>query len=81
MRRGTMKVSLYVIVACLMLASVARAHGGALDELGCDNAPRRSNYHCHRGPLAGQTFRSKAEAQTEWRRLGLPRPPKKKHTK
>ena len=73
-----MKCLLYASVACLMVAVVARGHGGGLDELGCHNDKREGNYHCHRGPLAGRTFRTKAEAESEWRRLPLPLPPKKK---
>jgi len=76
-----MKVLLYAIVACLMLAIAAKGHGGGLDELGCHDDKRSDNYHCHRGPLAGQTFRSKAKAQREWYRLRLPKPAKKKQTK
>jgi hypothetical protein len=76
-----MKVLLYAIVVCLILVIVAMGHGGGLDELGCHSDQRRGNYHCHRGPLAGQTFRSKAEAEREWDRLNLPRPAKKKQTK
>jgi len=41
---------------------ISFGHGGGLDSLGCHNDRSKGNYHCHRGPLAGQTFPSKAEA-------------------
>jgi hypothetical protein len=76
-----MKILVYAVAACLMLAVGAKGHGGGLDELGCHNDKRLDNYHCHRGPLAGRTFRSKAEAEREWDRLRLPRPAEKKQAK
>ena len=72
-----MKALVYALVMCLMLAIVAKGHGGGLDELGCHADKRKDNYHCHRGPLAGRTFRSKAEAEKEWDRERLPKPAKK----
>ena len=41
---------------------VAAAHGGGLDAAGCHNDNKHGGYHCHRGPLAGRSFNSKAEA-------------------
>src|SRR5687768_5843393 len=48
----------------LILASgvLAFAHGGGLDGSGCHNDRQRGGYHCHRGPLAGRSFSSSAEA-------------------
>jgi hypothetical protein len=43
-------------------AESVRAHGGGLDKLGCHHNRKAGGYHCHRGPLAGQSFKSKAEA-------------------
>jgi hypothetical protein len=34
---------------------------GGLDVYGCHNNRRAGGYHCHRGPLAGQSFSSKEE--------------------
>lgn len=39
------------------------AHGGGLDSLGCHNDRKAGNYHCHRGALAGRTFKNRAEAE------------------
>lgn len=38
------------------------AHGGGLDDRGCHNESATGEYHCHRGPLDGQTFPSKGAA-------------------
>ena len=46
----------------LVLHENALAHGGGLDALGCHHNRKLGGYHCHRGPLAGQSFRSKSEA-------------------
>ena len=39
----------------------ALAHGGGLDGYGCHNDRVHGGYHCHRGPLAGQSFRSQSD--------------------
>lgn len=41
------------------IASSAWAHGGKLDTNGCHNDTKTHQYHCHKGPHAGQTFSSK----------------------
>ena len=47
----------------LFLCAVMPAypHGGGLDSYGCHNNRKAGGYHCHRGPLAGQSFNSKEE--------------------
>src|SRR5688572_14691716 len=40
----------------------ATAHGGGLDGNGCHNDRQRGGYHCHRGPLSGESFGSASEA-------------------
>jgi hypothetical protein len=47
----------------LFLCAVMPAypHGGGLDGYGCHNNRKAGGYHCHRGPLAGQSFSSKEE--------------------
>jgi len=37
------------------------AHPGGLDAYGCHNDRKHGGYHCHAGPLAGQSFTSKAD--------------------
>ena len=39
----------------------AYPHGGGLDAYGCHNNRKAGGYHCHRGPLAGESFSSKEE--------------------
>jgi len=55
----------------VLLPAPALSHGGGLDDLGCHHNRKQGGYHCHRGPLAGQAFSSKAEALEA---LGAPRP-------
>ncbi|MDR2819444.1 MAG: thermonuclease family protein [Desulfovibrio sp.] len=54
-----------IIAALLFLAiafpATAFAHPGGLDGYGCHNDRKRGGYHCHRGPLAGQSFASQGE--------------------
>lgn len=37
----------------------AFGRGGGLDSYGCHHNRKAGGYHCHRGPLAGQSFASK----------------------
>lgn len=37
------------------------AHPGGRDSYGCHHDRKRGGYHCHAGPLAGQSFASQAE--------------------
>ena len=55
---------------------VALAHGGGLDGLGCHHNRKLGGYHCHRGSLAGQSFRSKSEALAALRGAGPQPTPK-----
>jgi endonuclease YncB( thermonuclease family) len=55
-----MKLRLLALI--IMLPSTAVAHGGGLDSNGCHNNRKLGGYHCHRGPLASQSFQSKEEA-------------------
>jgi hypothetical protein len=47
----------------LLLATIlpANPHGGGLDSYGCHHNRKAGGYHCHRGPLAGQSFASQDE--------------------
>jgi hypothetical protein len=53
----------------------AGAHERELDSLGCHRDHRNGGYHCHRGELAGQTFKSKAEAWQVLQPLQASAPP------
>lgn len=48
-------------LALLLTASTAFAHGGGLDSYGCHHNRKAGGYHCHRGPMAGQSFSSQTE--------------------
>jgi hypothetical protein len=48
-------------VLSLLLFRSAYPHGGGLDAYGCHHDRKAGGYHCHRGPLAGQSFSSKEE--------------------
>ncbi len=45
----------------LLAAAPALAHDGYLDSYGCHYVQATGRYHCHRGPLAGKSFKSKDE--------------------
>jgi len=53
----------------LSLPTVASAHEGKLDSLGCHHARNHRNYHCHKGVLEGKTFQSRGEAIRLFNRL------------
>jgi hypothetical protein len=76
-----MKPLVYTIAGFMICAVLASGHGGGLDDMGCHNDRRRGGYHCHRGPLAGRSFASKAEAQRELEKQRQPKPPEKKEEK
>ena len=48
--------------AFILLSTQAFTHGGGFDGLGCHHNRKIGGYHCHRGPLARQSFASKEEA-------------------
>jgi hypothetical protein len=54
--------TLVTLLVALAWTTSASAHSGGQDANGCHNDNKAGNYHCHQGPLAGQTFSSKAEA-------------------
>ena len=39
----------------------AEPHGGGLDTYGCHNDRKHGDYHCHKGPLAGQSYSSQQD--------------------
>ncbi len=52
----------FSLATLLLVALSLQAHGGRTDSLGCHYNRKAGGYHCHSGPLAGQSFSSKAEA-------------------
>ena len=55
----------YLFIVCLSASGLAFSHGGGLDGDGCHNDKKGGVYHCHRGPLAGKSFASKADMLKE----------------
>jgi len=49
------------------------AHPGGRDSYGCHHDLKHGGYHCHAGPLAGQSFASQAEMLAVLNR-GTPKP-------
>ena len=62
MEWAIMRLLASLVLCCVILAPPAWAHGGGLDGYGCHHDRELGGYHCHRGPLAGQSFSSKTEA-------------------
>jgi hypothetical protein len=56
----------------LFFALSAYPHGGGLDGYGCHHNRKAGGYHCHRGPLAGQSFASKDEALKKLKTVNSP---------
>lgn len=73
------RVDSNAILVSTAAPTIVLAHGGGLDARGCHNDRQRGEYHCHQGPLAGQIFRSAAEATTALAKARsqtpVPRPP------
>jgi hypothetical protein len=53
---GLLSLSAFALTTVTVLA-----HGGGLDSNGCHHDRKHGGYHCHQGPLAGQSFASKQE--------------------
>lgn len=49
------------------LSGAAAAHSGIVDGYGCHRGPDKVSYHCHQGPFAGRTFKSKEDFLRELR--------------
>ena len=49
------------LTTVLLSAGPLHAHSGGLDAYGCHHNRKHGGYHCHRGPLAGQSYASKQE--------------------
>jgi len=56
------RILAWCIAFGMVFSSQALGHGGRTDSLGCHNDRQRGGYHCHSGPLAGQSFSSKEDA-------------------
>ena len=49
---------LLAILIAMAMAPIASGHGGGLNEYGCHRQSSDNTYHCHSGPLDGQSFTS-----------------------
>ncbi|HUK40716.1 MAG TPA: hypothetical protein VLX11_06730 [Candidatus Acidoferrales bacterium] len=49
------------------LSGIAVGHSGIVDGYGCHRGPDKVSYHCHQGPFAGRTFKSKEDFLRELR--------------
>ena len=49
------------LTTVMLTAGPLLAHSGGLDIHGCHHDRINGGYHCHRGPLAGQSFASQQE--------------------
>lgn len=63
----------YFALLLFLLTDVTYAHGGGLDGYGCHNNRKQGGYHCHRGPMAGQSFGSQAEMLAAMERKPSPK--------
>lgn len=49
------------LTTVVLSAGPLHAHSGGLDSHGCHHDRKNGGYHCHRGPLVGQSFESQQE--------------------
>jgi hypothetical protein len=50
-----------IALAVIVFApTLAWAHPGGLDKHGCHNDKKAGDYHCHKGPHDGKSFKSQA---------------------
>lgn len=59
MRWFLLSVSFLLLWAGCSRPDVARAHPGGLNSAGCHNNRKTGDYHCHRGPRASSSSRSR----------------------
>ena len=53
-------LAVLLLLVTVVLSSGVQAHSGGIDAYGCHNQTSTGTYHCHSGPLAGQSFSSKS---------------------
>lgn len=52
---------LLALLLAVLTPGAAIPHGGGLDTFGCHHDRKHGGYHCHRGALAGQQFKSQQD--------------------
>ena len=73
--RGKRRWLMIAQIGVALLVSVTGnvlGHGGGLDSHGCHNDSSAGDYHCHQGPLKGQSFTSKQTAMEQGPQSGQP---------
>jgi hypothetical protein len=68
-------ICIAVVFVIVMAAALVFAHGGGLDGQGGHHNRKAGGYHFHRGPLAGQSFASKAAGSAALRARSSPKKP------
>ena len=64
--------SIFSMSTFAVTAGTVQAHSGGLDSHGCHHDRKHGGYHCHQGPLAGQSFASKQEMLETLQALNQP---------
>jgi hypothetical protein len=54
------KKALLYVIGLFVMCSV-QAHEAVVDSYGCHSNVAHGTYHCHKGPLAGQQYKSQAD--------------------
>jgi len=70
-----MKKIIAILALSLVFPAAALAHEKKLDNYGCHYAKKNrqgeyTEYHCHRGPLSGEKYRSQKAMLRELKRKG-----------
>jgi hypothetical protein len=54
-------ILILVFLSLILNPNDSFSHSGRTDSYGCHHDRKHGGYHCHSGPLAGQSFSSKEE--------------------
>ena len=71
-KRRRLMIAQIGLSLCVGVSANILAHGGGLDSHGCHNDRSAGDYHCHQGPLEGQSFTSKQAAMEQGPQSGQP---------
>jgi hypothetical protein len=62
LKKSSISIASWMGLALFLLAAgSAYSHSGIVDGYGCHRGPKGKDYHCHQGPFAGQSFKSRQE--------------------
>ena len=71
MARGLRCERFVIFGSMAIMCTAALAHGGGQDRYGCHLNKATGIYHCHSGPLAGQSFPDREAMLDELERRGI----------